>query len=263
MASQQTLDTGYGSLLSDWRRKRRFSQLAFGLFADVSPRHVSFLESGRSRPSREMVLKLADCLEMPKNEINRALLLAGFSPAYLTRASGDSDLTPIHQAISQMLDNHMPYPALGIDRLWNIKAANPAAMKLMFDAGFSEYSNLIDALSEQTPGQSRIINWQEAMELFLTRIQTEFLSGGSDTELEVLVNKLRAHFQRHSSNTEIDRSQAVIPTRFSINNQIISTFSTIASFGSVQDMVLDDLKVELMFPLDDISKVYFFENVTK
>ncbi len=256
MNQQQTPDPGYGRLLSDWRKKRRFSQLSFGHFADVSPRHVSFLESGRSRPSRKMVLKLADCLDMPKSEINRALLLAGFSPAYLARASNDADLAPIQQAIGRMLDNHMPYPAISIDRLWNITAGNAAAMKLLVDAGYSGYSNLIEALCGQTPQQSSIVNWQETVGLLLARINAEVLRAGSDEALKALAKKLTTHFERHGTNAAIDRLQAVIPTRFTIDGQVISLFSTIASFGTVHDIVLDDLKVELMFPLDNISKEY-------
>jgi len=206
-----------------------------------------------------MVLKLADCLDMPKGEINRALLMAGYSPAYLSRATNDADLAPVHQAVSLLLDNHMPYPAISIDHLWNIKAGNVAAMKLLIDAGFGGHSNLIEALCAQSPKQSTITNWHEAIGLLLTRLQTELLSGGADEEFETLVARLAAHSKRHDNKERIDRSQAVIPTRFALEGKIISVFSTIAGFGSVQDVVLDDLKVELMFPLDDISRAYFIE----
>ncbi len=257
MIQSQLSTSTYGDLLCNWRKKRRFSQLSFGLVADVSPRHVSFLETGRARPSREMVLKLADCLTMPKAEINRALLLAGFSPAYLTRNARDVDLAPINQAISMMLDNHMPYPAIGLDRLWNIKTGNGAAMKFLVDSGFGGYTNLLEALCGQSPQQSSIANWQETVGLFLARAQTEMHDAGYDTAVEDMVRQLEKHYSRHSTGMEIDRSQAVIATRFRIGDQTISVFSTIASFGSVQDVILDDLKVELMFPLDEVSKAYF------
>ena len=251
--------TAYGALLANWRKKRRFSQLSFGLFADVSSRHVSFLETGRSRPSREMVLRLADCLTMPKLEINRALLLAGYSPAYISRSSDDVDLEPIHQAITHLIENHMPYPAIGMDYLWNIKSANGAAIKLLGKAGFAGSINLLDAITTQTPEQSSLINWEETVGLFLARVQAELLGAGENHELQAKADKLEQHFARFSTGLEIDRSQAVIPTRMQIGEQAVSIFSTIASFGSVQDIVLDDLKVELMFPLDDASKAYFVE----
>ncbi len=249
--------SSYGDLLSNWRKKRRFSQLSFSLVADVSSRHVSFLETGRAQPSREMVLKLADCLAMPKADTNQALQLAGFSPAYLTRSTDDTDLAPIHHAISFMLDNHMPYPAIGLDHLWNIKIGNDAAMNFLVDAGFANYTNLLDAVCDQTPQQSSIENWQETVGLFLARAQTEMQASGHDPILENKIQRLGEHFSLHSTGMEIDRSKAVIATRFRIGGQTISVFSTIASFGSVQDIILDDFKVELMFPLDDVSKEYF------
>jgi len=257
MTTQQLSKSNFGNLLSDWRKKRRFSQLSFGLYADVSPRHVSFLETGRAKPSRDMVLKLAGCLDMPKVETNRALLLAGFSPAYLSRPAGDADLIPIQKAISIMLDNHMPYPGIAVDRLWNIKAGNLAAMKFLIDAGFTGQSNLVDALCAQTPQQSSIENWEEAIGLVLERLHSELLIAGSDPELEQLMQKLEKHFSRYRTFTAVDLTQAVIPTCFKIGDQIVSVFSTIASFGTVQDVILDDLKVELMFPLDEVSTSYF------
>ncbi len=116
--------SSYGDILSEWRKKRRFSQLIFGLYADVSTRHLSFLETGRAKPSREMVLNLADCLKMPRAEINRSLLAAGFSPAYQRRANNDVDLVPVQQAIDYLLANQMPYPAIVLDRHWNLIGVN-------------------------------------------------------------------------------------------------------------------------------------------
>jgi len=259
MTEPSTTNSNYGDLLTDWRKKRRFSQLSFALLANVSPRHVSFLETGRANPSREMVLKLADCLAMPKAEINRALLLAGYSPAYLARDPDAADLEPVHKAIAHLLDRHMPYPAIGLDRLWNITAGNPATVKLLNDAGFAGYSNLLEALSEQAPETSSIENWQETIGLFLARVQTELQAGGYEPELNQRVQKLATHFARHSTGVDIDRTKAVIPTRFRVGDRIISVFSTVASFGTLQDVTLDDLKIELMFPLDEVSKAYFTE----
>lgn len=259
MTQSQPVSPNYGDLLSGWRKKRRFSQLSFALMADVSPRHVSFLETGRSKPSREMVLKLSDCLAMPKADINRALLLAGYSPAYRERPSDDADLAPIQRAIAHLLDNHMPYPAVGLDRLWNITAGNPAAVKFLSDTGFAGCSNLLEALAEQTPETSSIENWQETIGLFLARVQTELQAGGYEPELQQRVQKLAAHFARHSTGVDIDRTKAVIPTRFRVGKRVISVFSTIAGFGTLQDVTLDDLKIELMFPLDAVSDAYFIE----
>jgi len=247
----------FGEILSGWRKRRRFSQLGFGLSVDVSSRHLSFLETGRANPSREMVLKLADRLEMPKGEINRALLAAGFAPAYVARTSGDRDLVPIESAIKKMLENHMPYPAISIDKVWNIVGANLAAMQLMDDARFASCSNILLALAEQTKEQSSIINWEETVGLSLERVRTELDAIGGNSELEHLEKKLTARFLADGRDEEFDRSQAVIPTKFDIGGRVISVFSTFAQFGTVQDMALDELKIELMFPLDEISEKYF------
>ncbi len=253
----ETKNSAFGEILSDWRKRRRFSQLGFGLSVDVSARHLSFLETGRAKPSREMVLKLADSLEMPKREINRALLAAGFAPAYVSRTAGDLDLVPIEGAIGKMLENHLPYPAISIDRVWNIVGGNEAAMQLMNAAGFGGYNNILHALAEQSKEQSSIINWEEAVGLSLERVRTELEALGGNVELENLENKLAVRFLSDSMGEEFDRSQAVIPTRFNIDGQVLSVFSVFAQFGTVQDMALDELKIELMFPMDEETEKYF------
>jgi transcriptional regulator with XRE-family HTH domain len=253
-------NSAYGLFLREWREKRRFSQLSLGHIANVSARHVSFLETGRAKPSREMVLQLGDCLSMPMAQINHALHLAGYSPAYKERTIDDADLVPIHRAIAHLLENHMPFPAIGLDRLWNIKAGNLAAMALLNDAGFAGHTNMLEALCDQTPQQSSIENWEEAIGLLLTRLHSEMLAGGSDPKIQKLVQKLTTHFERHAKGTGFDRTQAVMPTRFRIGPKIISVFSTIASFGSVQDVILDDYKIELMFPMDEASRDYFIKS---
>ncbi|MCF6327318.1 MAG: helix-turn-helix transcriptional regulator [Devosiaceae bacterium] len=257
MEKLQSKNLTFGEILSDWRKRRRFSQLGFGLSVDVSSRHLSFLETGRANPSREMVLKLTDRLEMPKGEINRALLAAGFAPAYVARPPGDRDLVPIESAIEKMLENHMPYPAISIDKVWNIVGANLAAMQLMGEAGFGSYSNILLALAEQTKEQSTIVNWEEAIGLSLERVRTELDAIGGNSELEHLEKKLTARFLTDGRDEEFDRSQAVIPTKFDVGGRVISVFSTFAQFGTVQDMALDELKIELMFPLDEVSEKYF------
>jgi len=243
--------------MRDWRKKRRHSQLSLALETDISPRHLSFLETGRARPSREMVLKLADGLQMPKPDINRTLLSAGFAPIYETRPADHADLAPVRQAISVLLDNHLPFPGLALDRRWSITNANEAALKLLGDAGFGGHNNLLKALTDQTPENSAIVNWEETVGLLLIRARAEMLSGGDDPVLAGLVRDLENHFSAHGTGMDIDRGSAIIPTRFEIGGRTLSLFSTIAQFGTVQDLALEDLKVELMFPLDGATESYF------
>ncbi len=205
MEKLQLKNPAFGEILSGWRKRRRFSQLGFGLSVDVSARHISFLETGRANPSREMIFKLADRLEMPKGEINRALLAAGFAPAYVARASGDRDLVPIESAIEKMLQNHMPYPAISIDKVWNIVGANLAAIQLMGEAGFGSYSNILLALAEQTKEQSSIVNWEETVGLSLDRVRTELDAVGDNSDLEHLEKKLTERFLSDGRDEEFER----------------------------------------------------------
>src|SRR4051794_19573143 len=122
---------GVGPLLRDWRRRRRLSQLDLALEAGVSTRHLSFVETGRSRPSPEMVLHLADQLEVPLRDRNRLLLAAGYAPRYEQRTLDDPEMRPVHDAIQLVLDGHDPYPAITVDRGWALVAHNRAAGLLM------------------------------------------------------------------------------------------------------------------------------------
>lgn len=257
MASNISNTTPFGEILTSWRKKRRFSQLSFGLYANVSARHLSFLETGRASPSKEMVLKLAKYLEMPKQEVNRALLGAGFSPAYLARPMDHADLDPIQFALSNLIENHMPYPAIVLDKVWNLIGANDAAKNLLQAAGFAEYKNLLEALAEQSLEHSSIINWEESIRLVLERVRAEIISQGENKTLKQLEQRLSARLYEYFPVTNINTKQAVIPTSFQIGKKIISIFSTIAQFGTIQDLTMDGIKVELMFPLDESSNEYF------
>lgn len=119
-----------GSLLREWRERRRVTQLALALDAGVSTRHLSFVETGRSQPGREMLLRILEQLEVPLREQNRLLLAAGHAPAYPERSLEDSDLTPVRDALDAILSGHEPYPAVAVDRAWNMVAANAAMLTL-------------------------------------------------------------------------------------------------------------------------------------
>ena len=248
----------FGNILRDWRKQRRMSQLDLGLDANVSARHISFIEQGRSKPSREMVLNLTQCLQMPKAQTNQAFLAAGFAPIFQQHANNNTDLGQIHSAISIMLENHMPYPAIVMDNHWNILNANKCAQMLLTQTGFAGHKNLVEALIGDTPMQSSIENWHEAMALILQRLKLEQFHHGQDDFLTDLTNRFEEHLDMHSDTPpQIDFTQAVIPTRFRVGKTTVSVFSTLAQFGSVFDITLADLKIELMFPADEITETFF------
>jgi len=249
--------TAFGNIVREWRRIRRFSQLQLAVEADISSRHVSFLESGRSNPSKTMVLKIADALHMPKQTANQALGAAGYAPAFPQLPPDDAALAPIRDAVSMMLDNHTPFPAFAIDRHWDVVAMNPSAAQLFVQGGINGATNAIDALIAVAEGDAWI-NWEEAALLMLMRLRTEVTQYGGDHVLQRYIDQLAAH--PRISGADIDKinfNQAVIPTVLKIGDTRLSLFSTIAQFGSVQEVASAEIRVELMFPADATTGKYF------
>lgn len=251
------MESELGNILRHWRSVRKLSQLELGLRANVSARHINFIERGRAKPSREMIGLLARTLQIPKAQSNLASLAAGYAPIYKDHAASP-DLAPLKRSIEITLAKHMPYPGIVLDSEWSMTSANPAALAFLARAGFSEFDNLIEALTAQSPSQSTIDNWHETVALVLSRLQAELSLIGFEGRLAQRYADLQAHFHDHGGrDVTVDFGQAVIPTRFRIDGQVISVFSTVSRFGSVYDLTLADLQVELMFPSDDASAAFF------
>lgn len=247
----------FGDILREWRGIRRFSQLDLSLEAATSARHVSFLESGRASPSKNMVLKLSDALGMPKAIANQALNAAGFAAAFPQLPADAAALAPLHAAIRLMLENHDPLPGIAMDRHWDIVDVNKSAVQLFSALEIMGAGNMIDALG--AIADSDIIeNWEETALLALARLRTEIAQLGGDRILERYVAKLGNHPRlKNVDISKIDFTQAVIPSVFKIGDQRLSLFTTLAQFGAVQDVVACDIRVELMFPSDDATRDYF------
>lgn len=246
-----------GSILRKWRKQRRYSQLQLSLDLDISSKHISFLETGRSIPSRKMILKIGEFLYLPKREINRGLYSAGYSPAYTEFPIEHGDLKPVLSAIDQMIINHMPYPAIVLNQNWDVVTANDSAKRLLFDIGYSKHENLVEAIISDNPSTSKIINWQESASVLLVRLRHEIsMLGGSD-RLEELEERLTLHLSGDNEATEIKDNQVVLSTKFQLANCVLSFFSVIAQLGAVQDVTVSEYKVELMFPSDDETKEFY------
>ena len=249
--------TAFGDIIREWRGIRRFSQLQLAVEADISSRHVSFLESGRSKPSKSMVLKIADALHMPKQSANQALGAAGFAPAFPQLPPDDEALAPIRDAVSMMLQNHEPFPAFALDRHWDVIAMNPAAVQLFVKGGVNGATNAIDAMIAVAEGDAWV-NWEEAAYLMLMRLRTEIVQFGGDHVLQRYADQLASHPRLANADIEnINFNQAVIPSIFQVGDQRLSLFSTIAQFGSVQEVASADIRIELMFPTDAATREYF------
>jgi transcriptional regulator with XRE-family HTH domain len=157
MQHNEFMNNSFGSICREWRKQRRYSQLHLALELDISSKHISFIETGRSIPSREMILKIGAYLFIPKGEINRGLYSAGYAPVYTDLPYEHEDLKHVVSAIDQMLINHMPYPAIVLNQYWDVVKANESAQKLLAGLGFSGQKNLIEAIIDDDPEKSKII----------------------------------------------------------------------------------------------------------
>ena len=250
-----------GALLRDWRQRRRLSQMDLALSVNVSTRHLSFVETGRSRPSAELVLALAEGLEIPLRERNALLLAAGYAPRYPVRPLEDAAMEPAREAIQRMLDAHDPYPGVVVDRAWNIVMANNAAAAIT--------AGLPDELLGPPPNVYRIslhpdglakrtLNFPEWAEHLLHQLSRSVVLTG-DPGLTALEAEVRAYpgvaeAVASVSTSPLERVPLLVPFRLDLGNgQELSLFTTLTTFGTPRDVTLDELAVELFYPADDES----------
>ena len=245
----------FGHQLKHWRSTRRMSQLDLGLAANVSARHVSFLETGRASPSRMMVLQLCETLAVPLNARNGLLHAAGFAEGYRARGLDDAEMAHAREALEWTLARHDPYPAMAMDKHWNIVKANRAATLLLSAVGLASGDSLLDAMLHSEQLRSAIANWPDVAEHMVNRLRTESAFFGHD---EVLVNAANALTQQLEGYDKPSQSiaAAVLSTRYLMNGLELSLFSMLAQFGSTDDIALADLKIELMFPADEQTKMF-------
>jgi transcriptional regulator with XRE-family HTH domain len=239
----------FSDLLRHWRGIRRVSQLELALRADVSARHISFLESQRARPSRAMVLALADALEMPLSERNALLGAAGFAPVYQARPPGDRALALPEAALAWMLDRHAPYPGLALDRHWKLIRANAPAEKLLSAANVRPGDSLLEACGPEGALRPLIVNWPEVARYLAARLQTEIEHHGGNPLLAHHRDAILAGLKRPIP----DPASPLLPVIYQLGDVRLSFFSTIAHFGGAADIALDDLRIELMFPADAVT----------
>jgi transcriptional regulator with XRE-family HTH domain len=254
VASQTAI--GIGPLLREWRHRRRRSQLELALEAGVSARHISFLETGRSNPSREMVIGLADNLEMPLRDRNELLIAAGFAPEYRELAYEDPDLEPVRAAIDKVLAAHDPYPALVVDRHWELVTANRGLGLLT--AGVAPHlleppANGMRIALHPEGMAPRILNWGEWRHHILRRIERQRRLTGEPAMAE-LGEELAAY---PTPDGEEDRSAAehyhdvFMPLLLrGPDGQELNFFSTVATFGTAVDVTVAELSIESFFPAD-------------
>jgi transcriptional regulator with XRE-family HTH domain len=246
-----------GHLLREWRKRRRLSQLEFALEAEVSARHLSFLETGRSVPSRQMILHLAEQLAVPLRQRNVLLLAAGYAPAFRERPLEDPALAGARQAVDLVLAGHEPYPALAIDRHWNLVASNQAAAAFltgMAPALLQPPVNVL-RLSLHPDGLAKqIANPAEWKSHVLARLRRQ-VELTADPALEALLRELRDYPPGSGAEAEAAPAEdryagVVVPLRLTTPTGPLAFISTTTVFGTPVDITLSELALETFFPAD-------------
>jgi transcriptional regulator with XRE-family HTH domain len=262
--SDPTPRSELGHLLREWRRRRHQSQLALALEAGISQRHLSFVESGRAQPSREMVLHLAEQLDIPLRERNRLLNAAGFAPVFPEHALDDPALDAARRAIERVLEAHEPYPALAIDRHWNLVAANRAVPPLMVGAAPSLLAPPINVLrlSLHPDGLApRIANLTQWRMHLLQRLQRECEVSG-DATLGALLVELQGYsypgISERSAALSIAHAddRVFVPLQLMTGEGVLSFISTTTVFGTPVDVTVSEIALECLFPADEATASY-------
>jgi transcriptional regulator with XRE-family HTH domain len=245
-----------GALLRRWRDQRRLSQMELALEADVSTRHLSFVETGRSKPSREMVVKLAEHLDVPLRERNQLLLAAGYAPAYPESSLEDAELSQVREAVRRLLVAHEPFPAVAVDRRWELVDGNAGVALITAGAAAHLLEPPVNALrlSLHPEGMApRIANLAEWRAHVLGRLRREVMAT-QDPQLKALLAELSeypagdepagaGHLPRHG--------EIVVPLRLRTDDAGELTFmSTITTFGTPLDITVSELSIEAFFPAD-------------
>jgi transcriptional regulator with XRE-family HTH domain len=249
-----------GELLRSWRRRRGFSQLQLSLVAAVSTRHLSFIETGRAHPSREMTLHLAERLEIPLNERNNLLLAAGFAPLYRARALDDEEMAPARGAIERFLQAHEPYPALIVDDHWNLVTSNEAASHLTDGVApelLTPPANVLRVALHPNGMASFTVNFAEWSSQILRRLRTQALLSG-DPDQRLLYDELRAYpnVNEDLRGADIASSEILLPLRLRRGETALSFLSTKTTFETPTDITLAGLAIEAFYPADEQTAAF-------
>jgi transcriptional regulator with XRE-family HTH domain len=250
-----------GALLKHWRGVRGKSQLDLAWDAESTPRYVSFVETGRAQPSGEMVLRLARALDVPLRERNDLLLAAGFAPLYPGEPLTSPSLARVDEAVTAMLRQHEPFPAVVLDRQWNVQRANDGAIELftaLFDPDpMPPVANVLRLVIGPGRVRDRIQNWNEVVPALLERARREAVSGVLDTATAELVAELRS---RPEVDALLGRADAptpgapVVDLRFELGGRTLAFFSVVTSIGTPIDVTAQELRVESFFAADEVTR---------
>jgi len=260
----------FGQLLRGWRGARKRSQLELSLDAGVSQRHLSFLESGRARPSRDMIQQLSEALDLPLRERNLLLQAAGFAPLFQQRSLDSTEMRAVREALEMMLAHHEPFPALVIDPQWNLLMANQACQRFLGLLGGAEQvwqrvgcgdtPNVMRLTLHPNGLQPLLNNWHETATFLLSRLYREVSAAPANQSLQALFESLETlpGVPRNWRQQAWQQTPPpFLPLDINLGGQSLKLFSMISSFGTALDITSEELRVETFFPADDFSRQFF------
>lgn len=256
--------TSFAQLLRAGRHRRRLSQLELAIDGGVSQRHLSFLESGRARPSRAMILQLCEALQVPLRERNDWLVAAGFAPMFHARGLDDPQMAQVMAAVRMMLANHAPFPALAIDRAWDIRLTNAPFDLLVATLGSELWTrvggterNLLRLMFHPQGLRPHVTNWAIAGPLLWQRARREADSLGGEAMKSVLDELAPYQAADTLASDAGSLLLPVLPVDIEKDGLRLSLFTVISTFGTAQDVTADELKIETLFPADVATETLF------
>jgi transcriptional regulator with XRE-family HTH domain len=252
-----------GDLLRHWRKSRGKNQLDLSLEAGLSQRHISFIESGRSAPSRQALMKIAQVLDLPLRDRNALLLTAGYAPAYSEAAWNSSQMQNVSRALERILRQHEPFPALVMDRYWNVLMTNestPQFFNCFIDMSRrSGPRNMLHLIFDPKGMRPFVDNWEEVASSLLQRVNLEAVGRVIDEGTEKLLAAVRAYRgtgldHRANRGDGSDSILPIVPIRFRKGNTVLSYFSMVTTVGTPQTVAAQELRIESMFPADEATE---------
>lgn len=253
MTSAGVQTQAFGGLLKEWRRRRRLSQLDLAIAAEVSPRHVSFIETGRSAPSRAMVLRLAEVLDVPHREQNQLLLAAGLAPVYPERSLDDPDMSAVRAGIDRVLNAYNPFPCIVVDRGWQIVRANEGTGVLLEGVApeLLQPPNALRIALHPHGLAPRIRNLPQWRHHLIERLRREVAVSGSH-ELSTLLAEIDSYSGGSGGSTDLG-GVAVPLELYTPDGRLLTFLSTVTTFGTALDLTAAELSIEAFLPADEAT----------
>ncbi|MGZ9113256.1 MAG: helix-turn-helix domain-containing protein [Brevundimonas sp.] len=254
------VETAFGRMMRDWRATRRLSQLELALRADVSARHLSYVETGKAQPSRDLVEQLAEALEMPLRHRNSLLLAAGYAPQYRESELAAPEMALIRRAIDVTLEGHEPFPAFTTNRYWDVLQANQGMIRLLgaVRPGGPGHDNIVRQVFDPEAMRSFIDNWDEVADDLIRYLNHEAARNPSDQRIRGLLDEALAWSGERPRwrRAETPAPLPVMTTVFRVGERRLTFFSTVTQFGGASNATVEDLRIETMHPVDAETRAF-------